>query len=67
MYQEKAWCDEEFLKEWISTEWGNPFKNPIGQNSDGKIMMFIVRKKTNSVFCLKITWIKTSINMLMVR
>ena len=23
-----------FLKKWVSTEWANPFKNPIGQNSD---------------------------------
>ena len=39
MYQEKAWCDQEIMKEWISTEWANPFKNPIGQNSDGKILI----------------------------
>ena len=38
MYQEKAWCDQEIMKEWISTEWENSFKNPIGQNSDGKIL-----------------------------
>ena len=29
MYQEKAWCDQEIMKEWISTEWANPFENPI--------------------------------------
>ena len=22
--------DQEIMKEWISTEWANPFKNPIG-------------------------------------
>ena len=38
MYREKAWCGQENMKEWISTEWANPFKNPIGQNSDGKIV-----------------------------
>ena len=32
LYQEKAWCDDEIMMEWISTEWANPFKNPIGQN-----------------------------------
>ena len=29
MRQEKAWCDQDIMKEWISTEWANPFKNPI--------------------------------------
>ena len=33
MYQEKACCDQGTVKEWISIEWANPFKNPIGQNS----------------------------------
>ena len=51
MYQEKAWCDEEIMKEWISTEWANPFKNPIGQNSDGKILIADVHRvqQTNSM------------------
>ena len=39
MYQEKAWCDEKITKEWISNKWANPFKNPIGQNSDRKILI----------------------------
>ena len=26
------------MKKWISTDWANPFKNPIGKNSDGKIL-----------------------------
>ena len=26
MYQEKAWCDQEIMKEWISTELANPLK-----------------------------------------
>ena len=107
MYQEKAWCDEEIMKEWISTEWANPFKNPIGQNSDGKVLIADAHRaqQTNSVkellkkqktslvnvppgytsrvqvvdvlinnrlkmkcaLCLKITCIKTSINMLILR
>jgi hypothetical protein len=29
MFQEKAWCDEEIMKEWINTEWSNPFTNLI--------------------------------------
>ena len=37
MYQEKGWCDQKIMEEWISTECANPFKNPIGQNSDEKI------------------------------
>ena len=51
MYQEKAWCDQEIMKEWISTEWANPFKNPIGQNSNGKILIPNVNctQQTNSV------------------
>ena len=32
------------MKEWISTEWANPFKNPIGQNSDGKILIADVHR-----------------------
>ena len=36
MYQEKGWCDQEIIEEWVSTESTNPFKNPIGENSDGK-------------------------------
>ena len=28
-FQEKAWCDEIIMKEWINTEWSNPFTNPI--------------------------------------
>ena len=39
MYQEKAWCDQEITKKWISTELANPFKNSIGQNSDGKFLI----------------------------
>ena len=37
--EEKAWCDQEITKEWVSAEWTNPFKNPVGQNSDGKILI----------------------------
>ena len=33
MYQEKAWCNQEIMKEWISTEWVNSFKNPKNSNS----------------------------------
>ena len=39
------------MKEWISTEWANPFKNPIGQNSDGEILIADVHRaqQSNSV------------------
>ena len=51
MYQEKAWCDQEIMRKWISTEWENPFKKPIGQNSDVKILIADVHpaQQTNSV------------------
>ena len=39
MYQGKAWCHQEIMKKWISTEWANPFKNPIGLNVDTKILI----------------------------
>ena len=39
MHQENAWCDQEIMKEWISTERVNPFKNPIDQNSDENILI----------------------------
>ena len=29
VFQKKAWCGEEIMKEWINTEWSNPFTNPI--------------------------------------
>ena len=47
MYQEKAWCDEEIMKEWISTEWANPFKNPKILGKIGKfwLLMFIMCNK----------------------
>ena len=44
MYQEKTCCDQEIMKEWISTERANPFKNPIGQNSDGEILIADVHR-----------------------
>ena len=49
IYQEKAWCDEQIMKEWISTEWLNPFKNPIGQNSDGEILIADVHRAQRTV------------------
>ena len=30
MFQENTWCDQKIMKELISTEWTNPFKNPNG-------------------------------------
>ena len=38
------------MKEWISIKWENPFKNPIGQNFDGKILIADVHRaqQTNS-------------------
>ena len=51
MYQEKASCDQEIMREWISTEGANPFKNPISQNSDGKFLIADVHRaqQTDSV------------------
>ena len=36
MYQEKVWCDQEIMKEWISTEWANPFKIQLAKTLMGK-------------------------------
>ena len=51
MHQKKAWCDQEIMKERIFTKWANPFKNPNGQNSDGKILIADVDRaqQTDSV------------------
>ena len=51
MYQAQAWCDQEIMKEWFSTKWANPFKNPIGENSDVKILIADVycAQQTDSV------------------
>ena len=51
MHQENAWCDQEIMKERIFTEWANLFKNPNGQNSDGKILIADVDRaqQTDSV------------------
>ena len=50
MHQENAGCDQEIMKERIFTEWANPFKNPNGQNSDGKILIAVDRaQQTDSV------------------
>ena len=48
--KEKA-CDQEIMKEGNSTEWENPFKNPICQNSDERILISDVHsaQQTNSV------------------
>ena len=29
IFQEKAWCDENFMKDWINSKWPNPFTNPM--------------------------------------
>ena len=48
--KEKA-CDQEIMKEGNTTEWENPFKNPICQNSDERILISDVHsaQQTNSV------------------
>ena len=47
----KKVCDQEIMKEWNSTEWANPFKNRICQNSDGGILISDVHsaEQTDSV------------------
>ena len=51
MFQEKACCHQETMKERISTEWANLFKKPIGQTSDEEILIADVRRaqQTDSV------------------
>ena len=39
-----TWCDQEIMKEWISSDYANPFKNPIYQNSDRKILIADVHR-----------------------
>ena len=48
MHHEKAWCDRKIMKQWISIEWANSFKNPISQNSDWKILIADVRHTQQS-------------------
>ena len=47
MYQEKAWCDKEIMKEWISTECINLLEIQLAKTLMGKfwLMMLIVRNK----------------------
>ena len=35
MYQEKAWCDQEIMMEWISTELANPLKIQLAKTLMG--------------------------------
>lgn len=39
MFQEKAWCDEAIMKEWVTKEWANVFTNPHNPLSSGKILV----------------------------
>ena len=51
MFQEKIWCDQKIMKELISTDWTNPFKNPNSQSFDGKVLMADIHRaqQTDSV------------------
>ena len=51
MWQSNAWCDENIMKEWISTEWNNPFTNPPTAGSSGKLLVADVHhaQQTNDV------------------
>ena len=39
MFQEKVWCDEATMKEWVAREWANVFTNPHSASSTGKILV----------------------------
>ena len=39
MFQEKAWCDEAIMREWVASEWANVFTNPHRALSTGKILV----------------------------
>ena len=39
MFQEKAWCDEAIMREWVASEWANVFTNPHRASSTGKILV----------------------------
>lgn len=36
-FQDKAWCNENMMKDWTEHEWGNMFKNPLRLGSSRKI------------------------------
>ena len=39
MFQEKAWCDEAIMREWVASEWAKVFTNPHRASSTGKILV----------------------------
>ena len=51
MFQEKAWCGEAIMKEWVASEWANVFTSPHSASSTGKILVADVHaaQQTNAV------------------
>ena len=52
--QEKAWCDESIMLDWISQQWNNCFINPPTNGSSGKILIADVHRaqQTEKVKCI---------------
>ena len=51
MFQEKAWCGEAIMKEWVASEWANVFTSPHSASSTGKILVADVHaaQQTNAM------------------
>ena len=51
MFQEKEWCGEAIMKEWVASEWANLFTSPHSASSTGKILVADVHaaQQTNAV------------------
>ena len=54
LLQEKAWCDEPIMLEWIFQQWNNWFINPPTNGSSGKILIADVQRaqQTDKVKCI---------------
>ena len=44
LFQEKAWCGEPIMLDWISQQWNNSFIIPSTNNSSGKILIADVHR-----------------------
>ena len=51
MFQEKAWCGEAIMKEWVASELANVFTSPHSASSTGKILVadVLAAQQTNAV------------------
>ena len=54
LLQEKAWCDEPIMLEWIFQQWNNCFINPPTNGSSGKILIADIQRaqQTDKLKCI---------------